>query len=95
MQTTRLRSKFGYVWVSLGAAFGFGITQLPTTVQAATTNLTQNTDDLTEAVFIGLGLLLSLLGLFELDAYRTRHPRQKKTARKQTQRATQSASAQR
>lgn len=74
----------------------YGIDQFPKLAYAATSQLLAKADrqDLTEAVFIGIGLLVCLLGLFLMDCFRARHPRKKKSASQSNGEMTESASAQ-
>ncbi|GAX03290.1 hypothetical protein IWT140_00892 [Secundilactobacillus pentosiphilus] len=74
----------------------YGIDQFPKLAFAATNQLLARADrkDLTEAVFIGVGLLVCLLGLFGMDCFRARHPRVKKSAATSTGELTESASTQ-
>ncbi|GAW99008.1 hypothetical protein [Secundilactobacillus mixtipabuli] len=75
MAKRRVLSKSNYFWGSLVAAVVYGINQLPKLAYAATNQGVIKIDrqDLTEAVFIGTGLLICLLGLVEWDHLCARH----------------------
>jgi len=96
MEKQHLLRKTYYFWGSLTAAVVYGVTQFPKLVNAATSQLLAKADreDLTEAVFIGMGLLVCLIGLFGLDRFRARHPRPKKTDANMENEITESASTQ-
>ncbi|MTV81645.1 hypothetical protein [Secundilactobacillus folii] len=88
-------SKFGYLGSAFLIAFSFGLSYLPVVANAATAHMTQqHRDAVTEAVFVGIGLLLCLFGLFEMDLYRARHPRQIKHTEVSDSDLTPSASTQ-
>lgn len=93
MQALHIASKCGYFGGAFLTAFYFGICQLPSIASAATSHAAyQHRENLTEAIFIALGLLLCLLGLFEMDAYRAKHPRHNTDPDNSTSEITESAS---
>jgi Predicted membrane protein (DUF2053). len=96
MKKQHFLSERRYFWGSFTAAMVYGVTQFPKLVDAATFQLLAkvNREDVTEAVFIGVGLLVCLIGLFGLDHIRARHPRTKKSASKLENKMTGSASTQ-
>lgn len=96
MGKQHILNKHTYFLGTLAVAVGYGMTQFPKLAYAASNSLMAkaNRQDLTEAVFIGMGLLLCLLGLFGLDRYRARHPRKKETAIQANSEMTETASTQ-
>jgi len=88
--------KLGSLCGVVTAAVLLEIDQFPQLAYAATSQFLSkvNRQDLTEAVFIGVGLIICLLGLFGLDCFRARHPRVKKSALKSETKLTKMTSAQ-
>lgn len=96
MKKRYLLSKQSFFGGIMAVTVIYGIDQFPKLAYAATNQLLAQADrqDLTEAVFIGIGLLVCLLGLFGMDCFRARHPRAKKSATASAEKVTGSASAQ-
>lgn len=96
MKKQHLVTKLTYFLGILAAAVVYGINQFPKLAYAASNQLFAKAtrQDVTEAVFIGIGLMISLLALFGLDCFRARHPRVKKNTSESDIDVTQSTSAQ-
>ncbi|MCH5462456.1 hypothetical protein HC026_03885 [Lactobacillus sp. LC28-10] len=96
MEKRHILNKHTYFLGTLAVAVGYGLTQFPNLAYAASNSILAkvNRQNLTEAVFIGMGLFLCLLGLFGLDRYRARHPRREKTGMQASTEMTGSTSTQ-
>lgn len=96
MKEQHFLCKRRYFWGSFTAAMVYGVTQFPKVVDAATFQLLAkvNREDVTEAVFIGMGLLLCLIGLFVLDRIHARRTRTKRSSSKLKNEMTESVSTQ-
>lgn len=80
MRKRHLITKQTYFLGILAVTVVYGINQFPKLAYAASNQFLAKAtrQNLTEAVFIGIGLVICLLALFGLDCFRARHPRAKK-----------------